>query len=274
MSGLSKSGIDWCDAVWNPVTGCTPCSAGCDHCYARTMAETRLRGQAGYPEDEPFRVTLHPERLDAPWHARKPRVIFVNSMGDLFHEDVPERFIRAVLGIISSAQDHVFVVLTKRPDRMARVMRGLREGFLEKMHEALNHELPRSGHAHLRVLCDAWPLPNLILGVTAENQDAAYKRLCLLLDTPAACRVVSVEPMLGEVVLPRGLDWVICGGESGPGARPMHPGWVRRLRDQCYDQGVPFFFKQWGKRAAGHLIDGHALRVYPELIQRMRRENT
>lgn len=298
---MSQTRIEWADTVWNPVTGCTPVSEGCHNCYARRMAY-RLRGRFGYPEDDPFRVTLHSEKLDEPFRWRKPRKVFVGSMGDLFHEDVPDEFIRKVFGYMHHFKQHTFMVLTKRPERMATFIRWYSDwvGF------------------------NAWPSEygHVWLGTTAENQDAADERIPILLQIPAAVRFVSVEPMLGPVDLTRylrtrkdytsggcyfiecslcgerfnagkgptnstgmrwregfkaewwakhtgipqdryaiklhvseipelckspSLSWIICGGETGTGARPCHPDWVRSLRDQAKAAGVPFFFKSWGQ---------------------------
>lgn len=256
--------IEWTQETWNPVTGCTPISPGCAHCYAERMAR-RLAGRYGYPEaPHHFDVTLHPERLDQPLRWKKPRMIFVCSMGDLFHEDVPDDFILQVWQVMFKARRHTFQVLTKRPGRMLAVVSEF---------ENLLREKP--------VI-----LPNVWLGVTAENQEQADKRIPILLQTPAAVRFVSVEPMLGAVDIERyllkpsscsncgaelplrrktvgpvqpcpncdqymyefkrGIHLVIVGGESGPRARPMHPDWARLLRDQCQAAGVPFFMKQMG----------------------------
>lgn len=232
---MTKTKIEWADEVWNPVTGCSKVSQGCKNCYAETIAQ-RFWGERKFTD-----VQLHPERLDEPIHWRKPRRVFVNSMSDLFHDDVPGSFIADVLHVInhSFCNHHTFMVLTKRPDRMMRFFRD------------------NPGEI----------IPNLWLGVSVENQAAADERIPLLLQTPAAVRFVSCEPMLGPVDLRKvicsdgdelgpelqnlgmgsEIDWVICGGESGPHARPMHPDWARGLRDQCLIAGVPFFFKQWGK---------------------------
>jgi protein gp37 len=240
---MGTTRIEWADRVWNPVTGCTPVSAGCDNCYARRMAQ-RLRGRFGYPWDEPFMPTSHPERLEEPLRWRKPARVFTCSMGDLFHSDVTNGMIRAVWQAMTNAQQHTFMVLTKRPERML-------------------HWLVTPGGSD--------PIPNVWIGVSVEDQATADKRIPFLLQTPAAVRFVSVEPMLGPVDLrylqpgdppteidalagthgllrPHrgscpGLDWVICGGETGPGARQMHPEWARSLRDQCQAAGVPLFVK-------------------------------
>jgi protein gp37 len=304
---MSTTKIEWTDVTWNPVTGCTKISPGCEHCYAERMSK-RLKGRYGYPADEPFRVTLHPDKLEEPLHWRKPKRVFVCSMGDLFHEDVPDRFIEAVFGIISLCGQHVFQVLTKRPERalewFGRSMVGvcqaelcvngaLRSTAYIRDTSAVNGT-PTADHR------DEWPLPNVWLGVTAEDQQRANERIPTLLQIPAAGRFVSIEPMLGAIHLMgvsgsdgacwntlRGhkflpqervvgqiggmaltdypcvptakLDWVILGGESGPGARPMHPDWARKVRDDCQAAGVPFYFKQWGEWGAGaiRISDGH-----------------
>jgi len=244
--------IEWTDETWSPVTGCTKISPGCAHCYAEHMAR-RLAGRCGYPESpHHFDVTLHPDRLNQPLRWRKPRMIFVCSMSDLFHEDIPTEFIIRIFDTIRATPHHIYQILTKRPARMLSLLK------------------------HSLGMLTAWPLPGVWLGVTVENQKAANERIPLLLQTPAAVRFVSCEPLLGPLNLsgylscpecggsgyvadgrgsaepcgcnaePR-LDWVIVGGESGPGARPMHPDWVRSLRDQCQSAGVSFFFKQWGE---------------------------
>lgn len=244
-----NSKIEWTDATWNPVTGCTKVSPGCAHCYAERMSK-RLAGRCGYPKDDQFRVTLHENRLSEPLHWRKPRMIFVCSMGDLFHEDVPTEYIAECFGVMHTASQHTFQVLTKRPERMLDYRRLL-----------------------------PWP-ENVWAGVTCENQAMAELRIPELLKVPAAVRFVSIEPMLGPIDLAEWLgcdcitsdrpgwdnyehtvlcqacegspyrdriDWVIVGGETGPGARPMHPDWVRSIRDQCQSAGTSFFFKQWGE---------------------------
>ncbi len=232
----NKSKIEWLNggSTWNPVTGCTPISEGCAHCYARRMAR-RLAGRAGYPGVDGFAVTMHPERLEEPLHWRKPRMIFVCSMGDLFHEEVSDGFIRDVWHVMADCPQHTFQVLTKRPQRMYEWVREY----------------------------GAFALSHIWLGTTAENQPRADERVRWLLRTPAAVRFVSYEPALGPWDASRWLglvtnkwgtlakyrpdiDWVIVGGETGPGARPMHPAWVRSIRDQCQAANVPLFLKSWG----------------------------
>lgn len=248
---MNDTNIPWTDYTWNPFSGCSPVSEGCRNCYARRMSK-RLRGRAGYPADDPFRVTFHPNCLEEPLRMRKPRRIFVCSMGDLFHPDVPDERIDQVFAVMALCPQHVFQVLTKRPERMAQWVRNERS-----LHVVLQHwKNSRQG-------LNTWPLPNVWAGVSAENQATADERIPHLLNTPAAVRFVSCEPLLGPVDLdgiwgyPGSADsemlenwpihWIICGGESGPGARPIHPDWVRDLRDQCKAARVPFFFKQWGE---------------------------
>jgi len=224
---------------------------------------TRLRGRYGYPADEPFRVTLHPERLEEPLRWKKPQRVFVVSMGDLFHDDVPTKFVEDVFEVMSQCPQHTFLVLTKRP-----------QDIQAKLYEQIG--------TSARLLGCGDFLPNVWLGVTAENQAAADERIPLLLQTPAAKRFVSCEPLLGSVDLTRitmnvgtvghgtigivdllafrVLDFVICGGETGPGARPMHPDWARKLRDDCQAAKVPYFFKQWGTGGGlGSGLPGHPL---------------
>jgi protein gp37 len=282
--------IEWTGETWNPVTGCAKLSVGCQNCYAERMAK-RLRGRCGYPADEPFRVTVHEKKLDQPLRWRKPRHVFVCSMGDLFHPRVTDETIFRVFGVMYRAHWHTYQVLTKRPERMQRVVERLywgSEGAIRTIyHYAREHEWP-SWYGGDGGSCRV-PLPNVWLGVSAENQEQAQARIPALLETPAAVRFVSVEPMLGPVDLrevegpegdrlgdslialggagtPTGIDWVICGGESGPGARPMHPDWARSLRDQCVGAHVPFFFKQWGgvrKKPAGALLDDELWQQMP-----------
>lgn len=220
-----KSKIEWTDATWNPVVGCAKVSPGCDNCYAISMSRrieaTGNEAYQGITTDDDWTglVKCLPERLDQPLRWQRPRRVFVNSMSDLFHPDVPGEFIHDVWATMAAAQQHQFQILTKRPQRMA--------------HEVGSMDWP--------------PLPNVWLGTSIESDRYTF-RARHLAETPAAIRFLSLEPLLGP--LPSldldGIHWVIVGGESGPGARPMHPNWVMDIRDQCLDEGVAFFFKQWG----------------------------
>jgi protein gp37 len=225
----TNSSIEWTDATWNPLTGCTKVSPGCKHCYAERMAlRLKAMGQANYSNG--FDLTLHEDMLGQPLTWRKPRTVFVNSMSDLFHKDVPDEFIRRVFEVMRQASRHRFQVLTKRSARLADMA-----GEID------------------------WPA-NVWMGVSVENADYTF-RIDHLRHTGAAVMFLSLEPLLGP--LPdldlRGIDWVIVGGESGPGARPMASRWVTDIRDQCVEAGVPFFFKQWGgvvKSRTGRVLDG------------------
>jgi protein gp37 len=244
-----QSAIEWTDATWNPVTGCTEVSPGCDHCYAKTFAE-RFRGVTGHHFEQGFDLRLWPERLEYPLRWRRPRRIFVNSMSDLFHRDVPDDFILRVFGVMAQAPHHTFQILTKRPSRLARLV-------------------PRIT-AHLREYganTDHWP-DHIWLGVSVETLQYIW-RIDQLRQVPAAIRFISAEPLLGSLA---GIDltdihWLIAGGESGHGYRECDPAWVRELRDECEHAEVAFFFKQWGGRtpkAAGRELDGRTWDGYPE----------
>ncbi len=241
-------------ATWNPVTGCTKVSEGCDHCYAETFAE-RWRGVPGHPFEQGFDVRLWPERLTLPLRWRRPRRVFLNSMSDLWHDAVGADLIARVFAVIAVAEQHTFQVLTKRPGRMHSLLSD--EAFWHQVQKAAAEYGP-SPEAMAAI--DGQFLPNLWLGVSVETQKWASVRLDKLATTSAAAvRFASCEPLLGELDirpwLAGSLQWVIAGGESGPGARPMHPDWARSLRDQCQDAGVPYFFKQWGAfapEANGH----------------------
>jgi len=265
-----RTGIEWTEATWNPATGCTKVSPGCDHCYAETIAH-RFAGTKAYPDG--FAPTLRPELLDQPLRWTRPRRIFVCSMADLFHDQVPDEYIAEVFAVMATAGQHTFQVLTKRHARMRSLLSSW--DFVNMVAKAANVRTGRTSPPHA---LPGWPLPNVWVGVSAENQRWADIRIPALLDTPAAVRWVSAEPLLGPLVLhpywtagkpewgpeypeptsPTGvlvrdlvkgprLDWVVAGGESGPGARPMHPDWPERLRDDCAAAGVPFLFKQWGE---------------------------
>ena len=230
-----NSAIEWTDSTWNPVTGCTKVSPGCKHCYAETFAE-RWRGTAGHPYEQGFDLRLWPDRLRLPLSWKKPRMIFVNSMSDLFHERVPLVFIESVFRTMEEASWHTFQVLTKRSKRLRDLAPELK-----------------------------WPR-NVWVGVSVETADYLW-RADDLRTVPAAIRFLSIEPLLGPLgpFNISGIDWVIAGGESGPGARPMAAAWVREIREQCGKAGVPFFFKQWGgvqKKKNGRELDG---RTWDEL---------
>lgn len=226
-----RTHIEWTNATWNPVTGCTKVSPGCDHCYAERLTERFGRG--------PFsRIGMHFERLKEPLRWRSPQMVFTCSMSDLFHPQVPWSFIIAVFSVMEATPRHTYQVLTKRPGRMAYFA---------------NHVLPSRGYQ--------WP-PNVWAGTSVEGQKYA-PRLDVLARVPAAVRFVSAEPLLENIDLRPWLQsgvlhWVIVGGESGPRARPLHADWVRRIREDCAEAAVPFFFKQWGGRtskAGGRLLD-------------------
>lgn len=234
------SGIEWTDATWNPVTGCTKISRGCDNCYAERFSE-RFRGVPGHPFESGFDLTLRPERIAQPLAWRRPRMIFVNSMSDLFQKGVPRQYIDMVFDIMEQANWHTFQVLTKRSSLMRTYMRS-RYG---------------DGRGPGHIWC----------GVSIEDV-RAKSRLAQLHATPASVRFLSLEPLLGPLgaLDLAGIDWVIVGGESGPGARPMHPDWVRQIRDQCTLQNVAFFFKQWGglrPKSGGRSLDDREWSEFP-----------
>jgi protein gp37 len=232
-----QSKIEWTEATWNPVTGCTKISPGCKHCYAERLAKRlQAMGQPNYANG--FQVTLHEHMLGAPMGWNKPQMVFVNSMSDLFHDKVPFTFIDKVFKVMSVANQHRYQVLTKRSERLAELASSL-----------------------------SWT-PNIWQGVTVENADYAF-RVDHLRQVPAAVKFLSLEPLLGPIpgLNLEGIDWVIVGGESGPGARPMLSEWVLDLRDQCQRARVPFFFKQWGgtnKKKAGRLLNGRTYDGMPK----------
>lgn len=232
----TKSSIEWTESTWNPLTGCTKISPGCKFCYAERMsARLKAMGQRNYRNG--FKLTLHEHMLESPLRWKKPQVVFVNSMSDLFQDEVPVTFIQQVFATMRSAHWHQFQVLTKRSDRLLEVNRKLE-----------------------------WT-DNIWMGVSVENDKYQF-RIDDLRQTGAAVKFLSLEPLLGP--LPKlnlsGIDWVIVGGESGPGARPMHKDWVTSIRDQCSAAGVSFFFKQWGgvnKKKAGRSLDGRQYDAMP-----------
>lgn len=234
-----RSAIEWTQATWNPVRGCTKVSPGCKHCYAETFAE-RFRGVPGHPFEQGFDLRLVPTALDLPLRWRKGRLVFVNSMSDLFHEDVPDAYVERVFSVIRTAPHHQFQVLTKRAERMFE--------FTQR------HGVP----------------PNAWMGVSVES--VAYRsRIALLRRVPAKVRFLSLEPLLGPLgaLGLRGIHWVIVGGESGPGARRMKPDWVTDIRRQCRQAGIPFFFKQWGgvhKSWNGRKLEGRTWDEMPAVV--------
>ena len=294
-----KTKIEWTDATWNPVTGCDKVTPGCDHCYAETIAN-RFAGTPAYPDG--FAVTLRPERLDQPLRWTRPRRVFVNSMSDLFHKDVPDHFIAEVFGVMAASfmhdrPTHTFQVLTKRHGRMRSLLSSPDFRASVAAAAAGCTDEDHADAVHDAIAANYWPLPNVWLGVSVEDQQRADLRIPALLDTPAAVRFLSCEPLLGRVTLPKfcacgcgetfeaarrsaslnpgwlnseqaaagvkatlGIDWVIVGGESGSAARPMHPEWARSLRDQCQAAGIAFHFKQWGEWAPDEWIDDDGFR--------------
>lgn len=233
-----KSAIEWTESTWNPVTGCTKISQGCKHCYAERMAERlQAMGQPNYRNG--FELTLQPRMLELPLRWKQPQRIFVNSMSDLFHKDVPLDYIRQVFDVMRRAHWHRFQILTKRADRLAELS------------------------SHLQ-----WP-ENVWMGVSVENSKHVA-RIDDLRRTDAKLRFLSLEPLLGPLrgLNLQGIDWIIVGGESGPGARPVQESWILEIRDQCQEAGVAFFFKQWGgqnKKKAGRLLDGRTWDEMPEV---------
>ncbi|SII86197.1 bacteriophage protein gp37 [Mycobacteroides abscessus subsp. abscessus] len=282
-----KTGIEWTDATWNPVTGCDKVSPGCDHCYAETFAE-RWRGTEGHYFANGFDVQLRPDKLDLPLRWTKPRKVFVNSMSDLFHDKVPDDYIAEVFAVMACSfcwdrPTHTFQLLTKRHARMRSLLSS--DEFRARVARIAAGMSEDGDNVHDAIYYHYWPLPNVWLGVSAEDQKRADLRIPALLDTPAAVRFVSAEPLLGPINLHTDpieagspfwgsqLDWVIVGGESGHEDRPMHVDWVRSLRDQCLAASVPFLFKQWGEtvplgqmtdEARRRWDDYHACDVYPE----------
>ena len=248
---MSNTKIEWTDKTWNPITGCTKVSPGCDNCYAIKIAQ-RLAGRCGYPANEPFRPgTVHADKMDAPLHWKKPQKIFVCSMGDLFHDEVSFYLVHEVMITICKTPHHVYQILTKRPRRMSDYFSTYR------------------------------PPSYVWLGVTVCNQAEVDEKIPVLLQIPATVRFVSVEPMLEAIDLRldwrndtarwdsvgrelplRRISWVICGGETGANARPMNPDWARALRDQCKENGVPFFFKQMTKKQP--IPDDLLIREFPK----------
>lgn len=307
---MGKTKIEWASDVWNPIVGCTHVSVGCDHCYAATLHNKRYIAwkRGNWPDapaqyHQPFKhIQLLPERLSAPLHWRTPRRVFVNSVSDLFHEDVPDEFLEHVFAVMTVTRQHTYQILTKRPERMCAwvsaisaepanqwAMRNRVAPFLDSIARTARERLRLNNWLNYQW---RWPLPNVWLGTSVEDQYAADERIPLLLQTPAAVRFLSCEPLLGPVDLASAcwgegqhrpspgiqarqianptsaLDWVITGGESGAHHRPMHLDWARSLRDQCVAADVPFLFKQVGgttSKIGGRLLDGRTWDQFPSL---------
>lgn len=276
---MGKTKIEWATDTWNPVTGCSKVSPGCAHCYAETLS-LRFGRSAGpwTPANAERNVVLHPERLEQPLRWRRPRMVFVNSMSDLFHEQVPDQFIAEVFAVMARAGRHTFQVLTKRPERAKKLLGG---AWIQNEVDELCEWAPFGR---------PWPLSNVWLGVSIENRRFLH-RADVLRDTPAAVRFISAEPLLGPLIAERvfcadaewgalwpdgysdpeldltGIDWLIVGGESGPSHRPIREAWVRDLRDAAEVSGTAFFFKQWGgttPKGGGRELDGRTWDEYPQ----------
>jgi protein gp37 len=281
---MNNTSIEWTDSSWNPIRGCSRVSEGCRNCYAEKVAY-RFSGP-GLPYEGLVRINAAGERepewngqvqfveehLLDPLRWKEPRRIFVNSMSDLFDENMKDEWIDRIFAVMALRPQHTFQVLTKRPERMLAYISDADAHFRISAYALGILDGSLTGKEDVSLLKPGqWPLPNVWLGVSVENQKAADERIPLILQTPAAVRFISAEPLLGPLNIGihlgtdidpsdnnreyPGLDWVIVGGESGPGARPMHPDWARSLRDQCQDENVPFFFKQWGEWAPGECVD-------------------
>jgi protein gp37 len=282
--------IEWTDATWNPIRGCSRVSPGCDNCYAIGMAHRFSWGEGlttirkGRP-DWTGKIRIIEDKLEDPLAWGKPCRVFVCSGADLFHHDVPFDLIAALFGVMAATPRHTYQILTKRPDRMAQFFAWiddddgwprLRACWQALRHEAMHHPDEDGGPLHTKLAADPtgpWPLPNVWIGASVEDQPRARRRIMLLAECPAAVHYLSCEPLLGEIDLTgiagvEEIDWVIAGAESGPGARPMNEDWVRSLRDQCCDAEVPFFYKQrieGGRKVSLPELDGRVWAEFPEV---------
>lgn len=234
--------IEVTEATWNPITGCSPVSPGCRRCYAARFAK-RLAGRYGYPREDPFSVTVHTDRLDQPIHWKKPRHVFVGSMGDLFHADVPEKALNRVFKVMDKADHHTYMIITKRPEKMSR--------WFSSMNPQLKIRLRR----------------HLWIGVSAEDQQRAEERIPILLGSWPGVKLACLEPLLGPVDISawiKGIDWIIAGGETGPGGQGTRDEWVRSLRKQCRRAEVPFFLKSLGGPGKPRVLDGRLWEERPQ----------
>ena len=259
--------IEWAEETWNPITGCTPVSEGCAHCYAKRMAN-RFAGRYGYPADEPFRVTFHEDKVDAPLHWRKPRLVFVCSMGDLFHDDVRPEWLARIMDTMSTWFDtgdpgtewtHTYLLLTKRPQNVIPKL-------LEAADWAGDHLPDDTPWNTWLEAVDTLIPDNIGIGVTVENQQQAFGRIRPMWDAKPALRFVSYEPALGPLNLANWaytVDWIVAGAETGPRARPANLDWFRRVRDQCAEAGVPFLLKKINSQGDRHL-DGAIHDEFPD----------
>ena len=294
-----KTGIEWTDATWNCIYGCSRVSPGCENCYAESFSH-RFSGQKGHRMEGltvlrkkgpswTGKITLAPDRLNQPLRWTRPRMIFVNSLSDVFHKKVPFEFVAAMFGVMGLAQDHTFQILTKRHERMVEFYGWLEAEAKSRAgkpvqaclwhlddHNAQGADVTIPKELYQGEVALDWPLNNVWMGVSVEDQERCNERIPYLQQVPAAVRFLSMEPMVGEVdyLDLRGIHWVILGGESGPGSRPMNPDWVRYVRDRCNEEGVPFFMKQWGqhdsdgvkaksKKTTGCAIDGVDHKEWP-----------
>lgn len=286
---MADTAIEWAEKVWNPTTGCDRISPGCDNCYALTLAKRlKAMGSPKYQRDgDPrtsgpgFAATVHPDALQVPLRWHRPRMVFVNSMSDLFHARVPREFVARVFAVMAATPRHTYQVLTKRPERAQRILTDLCQcgaGHVPGVHFRSAMEWAATSHSPTHVPglefglyhWMTWPLPNLWLGASIES-DEYTRRADRLRETPAAVRFVSAEPLLGPLrsLDLTGIDWLIAGGESGPNARPVEAAWVRDLRDRCIESGTAFFFKQWGGRTPksnGRELDGREWSEYPKAV--------
>lgn len=241
---MSKSKIEWTESTWNPVTGCTKISSGCRNCYAEKMAK-RLAGRYGYPKRNPFQVALHPNRLSQPLNWKGNHIIFVCSMGDIFHKDIPESYIFDILDVIKNTPNHTYQILTKRAEHMLEISKKVGK----------------------------WP-ENVWMGVTVESK-SCINRIKLLKQVKSSVRFLSCEPLLNDLGLLnlKKINWVIVGGESGFNARPMRSEWATNLRDQCLASDIPYFFKQWGgisKKKSGRTLEGEEWNQMPKIFTQKR----